>query len=110
MGERLPLLLTQAEALMDAVQRAPGSEPSLAVLGEVDALLEAARTADATRLIRFFHGLHSFITLLSAGLIAIPPPRVAAVIGKVRELPSVAEEWVQIGRTQRAALLDVLPR
>jgi len=58
----------------------------------------------------FFMGLHSFLTLVMEQRIGVGPHRYEAVHSRLVQAVNSLEEWVQGGRTERAAIQGVLPR
>ncbi|HET7057803.1 MAG TPA: hypothetical protein VFI05_03665 [Nitrospiraceae bacterium] len=78
------------------------------LLQEVQALHESARTFDAKPVMQFFHGLHSFLTILSQKTIDIAPPRLEAVEVRMKRIIPIAEQWVEIGKKERAAVQQLV--
>jgi hypothetical protein len=78
------------------------------LLQEVQALHDCARTFEAKPVMQFFHGLHSFLTIVSQQTIDIPPPRLEAVEARMKRIASIAEQWVEIGKKERAAVQQVV--
>ncbi|MDQ6733880.1 MAG: hypothetical protein M3Z35_07150 [Nitrospirota bacterium] len=74
------------------------------LLQEVQALHDSARTSEAKPVMQFFHGLHSFLTIVSQKTIDIPPPRLEAVEARMKRIVPIAEQWVEIGKKERAAV------
>lgn len=74
------------------------------LLQEVQALHDSARTFEAKPVMQFFHGLHSFLTIVSQQTIDIPPPRLEAVEARMKRIVPIAEQWVEIGKKERAAV------
>jgi hypothetical protein len=57
---------------------------------------------------QFFHGLHSFLTILSQKTIDIVPPRLEAVEVRMKRIIPIAEQWVEIGKKERAAVQQLV--
>lgn len=78
------------------------------LLQEVQALHESARTFEAKPIMQFFHGLHSFLTIVSQKTIDISPPRLEAVEARLKRVIPLAEQWVEIGKKERAAVQQLV--
>jgi hypothetical protein len=74
------------------------------LLQEVQALHDSARTFEAKPVMQFFHGLHSFLTIVSQQTVDIPPPRLEAVEARMKRIVPIAEQWVEIGKKERAVV------
>jgi len=82
--------------------------PMDTLLQEVQALHEAARTCEAKPVMQFFHGLHSFLTIVSQRAIDVPPPRLEAVAARMKRIVPIAEQWIEIGKKERAAVQQLV--
>jgi hypothetical protein len=78
------------------------------LLQEVQVLHESARTFEAKPVMQFFHGLHSFLTIVSQKSIDISPPRLEAVEARLKRIIPIAEQWVEIGRKERIAVQELV--
>jgi len=74
------------------------------LLLEVQALHDSARTFEAKPVMEFFHGLHSFLTIVSQQTVDIPPSRLEAVEARMKRIVPIAEQWVEIGKKERATV------
>ena len=107
--KRAPLL---AEVLADCTSshgdllRPNG--PLETLLQEVQALHDSARTCEAKPVMQFFHGLHSFLTIVSQRTIEIPPSRLEAVAARMKRIIPIAEQWVEIEKKDRAAVQQLV--
>ena len=69
---------------------------------------ETARDVRATAIIQFLHGLETlFLEVVYKG-VALDPQRVEAVATRVDSLVAMAQQWVQMGRTEKAAIEKAL--
>ncbi|HKN86069.1 MAG TPA: hypothetical protein VJV04_04370 [Nitrospiraceae bacterium] len=78
--------------------------PMETLLQEVQGLHDAARTCEAKPVMQFFHGLHSFLAIVSQRTIDIPLPKLEAVAARMKRIVPIAEQWVEIGKKERAAV------
>ena len=77
-------------------------------LREISVLYETARDVRATAIIQFLHGLETlFLEVVYKG-VALDPQRVEAVATRVDSLVAMAQQWVQMGRTEKAAIEKAL--
>src|SRR5438445_278374 len=77
-------------------------------LREISVLYETARDVRATAIIQFLHGLETlFLEVVYKG-VALDPQRVEAVAARVDSLVAMAQQWVQMGRTEKAAIEKAL--
>ena len=73
-------------------------------------LWSAAQQVNASHAMTFFMGLHSFLTLVMEHRIGVGTHRYEAVHSRLVQTVNSLEEWVQGGRTERAAIQEALPR
>lgn len=73
-------------------------------------LWSAAQQVNASHAMTFFMGLHSFLTLVMEQRIGVGTHRYEAVHSRLVQTVKSLEEWVQGGRTERAAIQGILPR
>lgn len=79
------------------------------VLQQVEALHELAVTVQAGKIIVFLEGLRSFLMVTAYRKAATLPQRLANIAARIQALGPMAEQWVNIGRVERAAIADILP-
>src|SRR2546428_290060 len=73
-------------------------------LREISVLYETARDVRATSIIQFLHGLETLLLEVVYKGVALDPQRVEAVAARVDSLVAMAQQWVQMGRTEKAAI------
>ncbi len=79
------------------------------VVEEVEALYEAAGRVQAGMITMFLQGLRSFLLVAAYRKTTSLPQRLETVENRVQALIPMAEQWVNIGRIERAAIGDILP-
>jgi hypothetical protein len=78
------------------------------IVDEVEVLYEAAGHVQAGTITMFLQGLRSFLLVAAYRKTTSLPQRLETVEGRVQSLVSMAEQWVNIGRIERAAIADIL--
>ena len=79
------------------------------VLHQIQSLHEAARAVKATAIMRFLHGLHTFLTVVAHRGVSLVHQRLEAVTSRLGAVVPMAHQWVDVGRVERAAIGKVLP-
>jgi len=79
------------------------------VLCQLQSLHEAARAVNATAIMRFLHGLHTFLTVVAHRGVSLVLQRLEAVTSRLGAVVPMAQQWVEVGRVERAAIGKVLP-
>ncbi len=79
------------------------------VLDHVEKLYEKADTIKAVTIAMFLLGLQSFLTAATYRKIEALPHRLQAVEERLQALASMTEQWVTLGRFERASIRDILP-
>jgi HD-GYP domain-containing protein (c-di-GMP phosphodiesterase class II) len=79
------------------------------VVEEVEALYEAAGRVQAGMITMFLQGLRSFLLVAAYRKTTSLPQRLETVENRVQALIGMAEQWVNIGRIERAAIAEILP-
>ena len=79
------------------------------VIQDVEALQDAAASVQANSITIFLQGLRSFLMVAAYRKEATLPQRLSAVESRLRALVPMAEQWVNIGRVERAAIAEILP-
>jgi hypothetical protein len=79
------------------------------VLQDIDALYEAADRVSAVNITMFLHGLRTFLLVTAQNGPSAVGERLAAVEQRLASLVPLAQQWVDIGRLERAAIFEILP-
>lgn len=79
------------------------------VLTHVEALHDAAASVHAGMITMFLQGLRSFLMVAAYRKASTLPQRLATVESRIQALLPMAEQWVSIGRVERAAIAEILP-
>ncbi|MDE3018519.1 MAG: Hpt domain-containing protein, partial [Nitrospirota bacterium] len=109
--QRLPLLLQGLSELKSLSHGASVSDKQVAQLIEdVEDLKEAAASVEAGPVAQFCGGLHLFVRVLSRGRVAILPQSVDRVEARLNEVHQWAEQWIESGRLERAAIQQAVCR
>ncbi len=77
-------------------------------LREISLLYETAREIGATPIVQFLHGLETLLLEVVYKGVALVPQRVEAVADRVDSLMTMAQQWVELGRTEQAAIEKAL--
>jgi hypothetical protein len=76
---------------------------------EIEALSDAAERVAAANISLFLHGLRTFLRVTAQHKPAVIRERLAAVEERLATLIPLAQQWVDVGRVERAAIFDILP-
>jgi HD domain len=87
---------------MTASQLAP-------LLIHLDMLFELARNIQAATIMMFLQGVKSFLTAAAFRKLDSLPQRLQAVEERLMALIPMAEQWVTLGRLERASIEEILP-
>lgn len=79
------------------------------ILSHVEALHDLARTINAATIVMFLQGLTSFLTSMAYRKVDTLPQRLEAIEVRLKALVPMAEQWVTLGRLERAAIEEILP-
>ncbi len=79
------------------------------VIQEVDALHDCASRVQASMMTMFLQGLRSFLLVAAYRKASTLPQRLETVEARIQTLVPMAEQWVNIGRIERAAISEILP-
>lgn len=79
------------------------------IVREVDALHELASRVQASMMTMFLQGLRSFLLVAAYRKASTLPQRLEMVEARMETLIPMAEQWVTIGRIERAAISEILP-
>jgi hypothetical protein len=74
------------------------------LLQEVQAMHDSARALEVKPVMQFFHGLHTFLTILSDKAVEIAGSRLEAVESRIKSIVPIAEQWIEDGKKERAAI------
>jgi hypothetical protein len=79
------------------------------VIDQVEALHHASEAVQAGMITMFLQGLRAFLMVAAYRKTTSLAQRLAAVESRIQALLPMAEQWVSIGRVERAAIADILP-
>jgi hypothetical protein len=79
------------------------------IIREVDALHDLADRVQASMMTMFLQGLRSFLLVAAYRKAATLAQRLETVEARMQALIPMAEQWVSIGRIERAAISEILP-
>jgi hypothetical protein len=104
-------------AVLDTLTRldCAGGEPVLAsqalepIFDAVDTLSDAAERVSAANIALFLNGLRTFLRVTIHQKPSAVRERLHAVKERLIALVPLAQQWVDIGRVERAAIFDILP-
>ena len=105
--EQLPTLTAQLSSLAD-----PASLPGgvlEASIREVTQLRAEAQQVNVTPAMTFFSGLHSLLSVLAQHHMNLAAPRVQAITDRLSVVRKLIHQWVERGRSERAAIGQALP-
>jgi hypothetical protein len=78
------------------------------IVCEVDALYDVANRVQASMMTMFLHGLRPFLLVSAYRKASTLPQWLEMVEARVQTLIPMAEQWVNIGRTERADISEIL--
>ncbi|WP_121990616.1 HD-GYP domain-containing protein [Nitrospira lenta] len=102
MTEALASLRAQAASFVTASQLDP-------ILGHVEFLHDQAKVVQAMTIMMFLQGLKSFLTVTAYRKVTSLPIRLEALELRLKTLVPMAEQWVNLGRLERATIEEILP-
>ncbi|HXX76515.1 MAG TPA: HD-GYP domain-containing protein [Nitrospiraceae bacterium] len=79
------------------------------IVREVDTLHDLASRVQASMMTMFLQGLQSFLLVTAYRKASTLPQRLEMVEARMQALIPMAEQWVNIGRLERAAISEILP-
>jgi len=79
------------------------------IIEEVEALHDASEAVQAGMIAMFLQGLRAFLMVAAYRKNTTLPQRLKAVDSRIQALVPMAEQWVSIGRVERAAIAEILP-
>lgn len=77
-------------------------------LREISFLYEAARDVGAVAIAQFLHGLETLLLEVVYKDVALSPQRVDGVASRVEAIITMARQWVEMGRAEKAAIEKAL--
>jgi hypothetical protein len=80
------------------------------IVEQVEALYEAAARVQAGTITIFLQGLRSFLLVAAYRKTVKLAERLDSMQGRIQALVPMAEQWVEVGRVERAAIADILPQ
>jgi len=108
---QVPLITEAVSTLKSGNGSALVSNESLEpILREVQGLHEAARAVNATAIMLLLHGLHTFLTVVAHRRVSLVLQRLEAVESRLGAVIPMAQQWVEVGRIERAAIGKNLPQ
>ena len=79
------------------------------VIEQVEALHHASEAVQAGMITMFLQGLRAFLMVAAYRKTTSLAQRLTAVESRIQALLPMAQQWVSIGRVERAAIADILP-
>jgi HD-GYP domain-containing protein (c-di-GMP phosphodiesterase class II) len=79
------------------------------ILTHVEALCELSKPIHAATITMFLQGLKTFFSLTAYRQAAMLPQHLEAIAERLNALIPMAEQWVILGRLERAAIEEILP-
>ena len=108
--DRVPALASSLAQLEKKPLNVPLSAQALTVIfQDIDGLQESAEQVHATAITLFLQGLRAFLTVAAQSTAPGVSHRLQAVQGRLAALVPMAKQWVDIGRLERTAIIDILP-
>ena len=80
------------------------------ILEQVEALHDLASHVQATMIMMFLQGLRAFLMVAAYRKTSTLAQRLGTVESRIHALIPMAEQWGNIGRVERSAISDILPR
>ena len=110
MQAHVPALLATLGSIGRASEEIAISPQALMpIFHDIDSLYDAAERVSASNMIQFLHGLRAFLQLTVQHKPSAVRERLAAVEERLAALLPLAQQWVDIGRVERAAIFEILP-
>lgn len=107
--KRVPLIVRAVSALRrDGDGKTISRESLEPIIAEVEFLHEAARKVNASAIMLFLQGLRTFLTVASNRKVALALQRLEAVEARLDALVPMAQQWVDLGRIERASIGEIL--
>ncbi len=107
--KRVPLIIRAVSALRARCAGTAISCESLEpIVAEVECLYEAARKVNASAIMLFLQGLGTFLTVAAHRKVTLALQRLEAVEARLHALIPMAQQWVDVGRIERASIGEIL--
>ncbi len=107
--ERVPQMMESLAALRGQVASFVTASQLDPILGHVEFLHDQARVVQAMTIMMFLQGLKSFLTVTAYRKMTSLPSRLEALELRLKTLIPMAEQWVNLGRLERATIEEILP-
>ena len=108
--ERVPQIFMKLSALkMEGAETSSRMMDLEASLRDVGQLRTEAQQVSADSAAMFFTGLHSLLTVVAQRRVLLAAARVDSVKERLQAMGGAIRQWVEYGRTQRAAIEGLLP-
>jgi chemotaxis protein histidine kinase CheA len=108
LSRRLPIIHTFLGGLKGQTQTDRLDVQAEAVAQDIHVLHEAAHALEAKTIMSFFHGLQTFLAVLSRKEVPVHPQRFETIAARLQSMLPLAQEWVDIGRHERAVIQQIL--
>ena len=79
------------------------------LIDQVEVLHDASEAVQAGMITMFLQGLRAFLMVAAYRKNTTLAQRLAAVDSRIQALTPMAEQWVSVGRVERAAIAEILP-
>jgi hypothetical protein len=79
------------------------------LIEQVEALHDASEAVQARTITMFLQGLRAFLMVAAYRKNTTLAQRLAAVDSRIQAMTPMAEQWVSVGRVERAAIAEILP-
>jgi chemotaxis protein histidine kinase CheA len=108
--ERMPEIFEKISVLKVGEDETSSRMAALeASLQDVACLRTEAQQVNAGSAMMFFTGLHSLLTVVAQRRVLLAATRVEAVKARLHMVSNAIRQWVESGRTERAAIDQLLP-
>lgn len=108
--QRMPRILEGLGRLKGDGRSSPTSPQDYAmILQDAQRLQEAAMRVQVTPLVAFFAGFQSFLTLVTQRRINVAAKRFDMIETRIKAIVTLAHQWAESGRAERAAISKLLP-
>lgn len=106
---QVPVVIDEIRRLKSEGEGAGQSAERLqTIVDQAAELASSAQQVNASHTATFFTGLHSFLTIVMEGRVAVTPPRYEAVESRLLESVKALQAWVEAGRVERSAIVGIL--
>ncbi|MBA5873139.1 MAG: HD domain-containing protein [Nitrospira sp. CR1.2] len=110
MQARVPMVIETLRRIARAGEERQLSPQSLEpIFDEIDVLSGSAEQVSAENIKLFLQGLRTFLRVTAQHKPAAIRERLAALEERLVTLIPLAQQWVDVGRVERAAIFDILP-